>query len=233
MKRNLVYINANSKNCEYIYSGIDFEEFFHYMPIENLLLLKPQCIWAETCKRFDFMGSRKEIAGILKEDIYNFGDFCFVDCASFKAANSITNEEIGALLFLAHMFTPLSTPFFESLNNNFAYLAHDDGFYCKLYCKNSSDFLGLVLGKIASALPGKPKQHAPELNQAAKDALLQIINYGVLIDLGEAASNKPVNMYLIGKHTDIDDVLNNYTHHKKHAFAVKQLHSTNNQWEII
>jgi hypothetical protein len=45
----------------------------------------------------------------------------------------ITMTEI---LYLPHFGKSLITPFFNRINNNFVYLAHDDGWFCKLYCND-------------------------------------------------------------------------------------------------
>lgn len=137
MKREtIIYINSDIQNHEFIYTGIVFSEFIAYIenPIQNLLLLKANYLKENIVHNFEIVEGLAAINRFANEDIYDYGDFCFVDFEDGTLDN-LSSQQIAELLYLAHMFTPLKSPYFESLHNRFAYLAHDDGFFGKIYCR--------------------------------------------------------------------------------------------------
>lgn len=73
---------------------------------------------------------------LISDDVYNYGDFAWVDYKDENAIDNISPMELAELLYLSHMKTPLHTPFLKSLNNNYIYLAHDDDYWTKIYMKN-------------------------------------------------------------------------------------------------
>lgn len=236
-KRRLVYVSSNISSSEYIYSGIEFSEFIKYLkdPIENILLIKSDYMGNENLKGFELILGKKEIRLLAKEDIYSFGDFCFVDCSNIGGIDKLTDQEIAGLLFLGHMFRPLDTPFLEKMNNRFAYLAHDDGFFCKLYCRERSDFLDILAGKIIDMLACEEAKDMEGFDEDIKNKLLQFTEDGILFDFCEFSpsdANIAINTYLIGKFTDIDHIINNYQEYKANASSVKQLLYNGTRWII-
>ncbi len=126
-------------------------EFVKYAPAEicNLLLIKSEYYGAQLNwkSRFEFV-EHNDIGHLLKDDIYNYGDFCWVDFNKIEEVDELEPVEIAELLYLGHMFEPLKSPFFDKIQNKYAYLAHDDGWFCRLYCRDYADFGEIIANKI-------------------------------------------------------------------------------------
>jgi len=212
-KRTILYVKMYPENNQIIYSGIIFAEFVEFLPkgIENLIIISGDCSTAvlgtrdERC--FTLLEGREQLQRLAMEDIYSFGDFCFVDYASPDDLCTLSEGQITELLYMGHMYKPLENPFFDQIQNRFAYISHDDGFFCKLYCREFNDFFSILLSKIAF--------HAkiPEVvdSKKLKDELFQLAISGILIDLDDMYQRDKcsiVRVYTVGEHLDMDNILN-------------------------
>ena len=160
-KWKMIYINASRNENRLICSGISFSNFIEHLrdPIKNIILIKGNFPGNKQIKNFELVEGEKHIAKLKKEDVYTYGDFCFVDYNISNSVYQLTNEQVAELLFMAHMFEPLKSPFFEVLNNRFAYLAHDDWHFCVLYSRDIDDFLDVLNGTIASTMKDITKRY--------------------------------------------------------------------------
>ena len=201
--RTTIYVNADAENNCVIFTGIEFAEFIRHLrqPLENLMLLKGDYFGNGYANGFELLEGRGEIEELAKEDIYRFGDFAFMDYREKGAAARLSRQQIAEALYMAHMGEAFGSPFFDPLCNRFAYLAHDDGWRCRLYCRDMGEFFDVICGKIAdytkAPMPGSIKSH-----------LAAIAGEGLLIDLAEA-KDSGLRLYAVGKYTDMDEVLNN------------------------
>src|SRR5699024_6941087 len=116
--------------------GIEFKEFIEvnkdYIP--NLLLLKHQFDQAHFNLRtgLEYV-DQERLAKLQTEDVYSYGDFCWLDFEEDINLEQLEGQEIAELLYMGHFKDHLHLPFYEKLNNQFVYLAHDDGWYNKVY----------------------------------------------------------------------------------------------------
>ncbi len=81
--RDVFYINAFPENNEVVYYGMQLNEFIKYAPVElnQLLLLEAEYFAAGFRSKTKFeIVDKDEMDNFLKEDIYGYGDFCWVDC---------------------------------------------------------------------------------------------------------------------------------------------------------
>jgi hypothetical protein len=163
-----------------------------------------------------------EIERLAKEDVYNYGDFCFVDYETPQSVINLRDEQIAELLYLGHLHKPLHSAFSKALRNRFAYIAHDDGWFCKLYCQNPLDF-GVVLCKKILTGFTTANQLCP-----SDDTIISILHLaegGLLIDLDEMFLQRNfVNLYSVGLYSDMDFVLNTFQELKHNASQVTCLH---------
>ena len=184
-ERSRIYFYATPRANEILYSGISFEEFIEHLqpPIENIILLKADYVGEKCFHNFELLEGSGDIENFTHEDIYNFGDFCFVDYAGDTVA-SLNKQQIAELLFVSHMFEPLNSPFFDVLGNRFVYLSHDDGYYCKLFCRDILDPIKVILCKIQSRM-----QDSIDISSDFSDGicgeLQKIASNGILVDLDE------------------------------------------------
>ena len=94
-----------------------------------------------------------DLPGLLSEDIYSYGDFCWVDFVEDDFPK-FTDNEIAELLYFGHMAKPLRKAVLPCLQNRFMYHSHDDGWFLKLYYANWESVESLLLdaiGKTAMA----------------------------------------------------------------------------------
>jgi len=236
--RTKVYVKINSEENYVLFSGIEFAEFIRYLPqpMENLMLIMggSSLIMAETNleRGLELFEGPDLIGKLSKRDLYNLGNFCFVDYGYVGKTSDLSEEQIAELLYLGHMFQPLKSPFFEPLQNRFAYLAHDDGWGCKLYCRNLNDFIPVLLGKIMARAQVSVSTY-PEL---INNNLLQLATTGLLIDLEEAICVKEksveIKLYTIGDYSNIDHILNNFEKIKANASHVNFLRFKDMEYTI-
>lgn len=232
--RTKIYVKTDIDSREVIYSGIEFAEFIKYLPqpIENLMIVTGGSDVIRLDTKFErgleqFEGHQL-VEKLAKENVYSLGNFCFVDYDISSDTSDLSEEQIAQLLYLGHMFKPLHSPFFKQLQNRFAYLAHDDGWYCKLYCRELDEFMNVLSGKIT-------KNINVSLPANIKNRLKQISTGGLLIDLEETNGSKKdvsLKVYTVGAYSNIDEILNNWQQIKTNAKSTDILSCSNNIWSI-
>lgn len=232
-ERRKIYVKVSPEKNEVIYSGIEFAEFIQYLtqPIDNLLLLKGDYFGNRCEHNFELLEGREIVEKLTREDVHNFGDFCFVDYISPQKVNDLSEEQIAELLYLGHMFRPLRSPFLEQLHNKFVYLAHDNGWYCKLYCRNLSDFITVLCKKITANIPIK---NMCEPSDDVKEKMLELAKDGLLIDLNDLSrksENVEIKFYIVGSYSDMDTIQNNFQQIRDNALRVCSFKCNKNGWE--
>jgi hypothetical protein len=232
--RTKLYVKFNQKSNEFIYSGIEFAEFLQYLsePINNILLLKGDYYGNRREHNFELIEGEEEIIKLAKENIYNYGDFCFVDYEKAINIQRADKKQIAELLYLGHMFEPFESPFFDTLQNQFAYVAHDDGWYCKLYCNNPYDFINVICRKI---LVSRSVDSILEPQDSIKEMLLERVKEGLLIDLEEkinVTESVCIPLYSIGEYSNMDDILNNIMMLKGKADKTYILYISQDRWSF-
>ena len=233
-----IYVKAFPENNELIYTGIEFAEFMRFLtqPIENIMIITGGCVCIGIDTRFErklelFEGPAL-VEKLTQENVHSFGNFCFVDYVSPDKTSQISEQQIAELLYMGFMFQPLHSPFFEPLQNRFAYLAHDDGWFCRLYCRSLCDFMTVLCKKIISP---KPVQNIAEPTEQIKESMLELATDGLLIDLGELSCKShsaEVKLYTVGEYSDMDEILNYFQNIKDSASRTYTLSCNKNGWHI-
>lgn len=232
-----IYVKVTPEKNEIVYSGINFSEFIKglHQPIENILTITGGSnfilIDTKSERGLELFEGEKQVQKLTEKDISNRGNFCFVDFSSEGKTKELAEEQIAELLYFGHMFKPLCSPFFEILHNRFAYLSHDDGWYCKLFCKNLEDFAPILCGKIVASID---RTLYPPTDNIGKELLL-LATAGILIDLDELSHEKEkicLNIYIIGECQSIDTIFNGLEETKKNAPKIYSLRGTKNDWGI-
>jgi hypothetical protein len=206
--------------------GIEFNEFAAAFSgsLNHLLLLK---------HRFDDADfnmhtlleycPEDRIAKLASEDVYSYGNFCWIDFIEEEVLNELTGQEIAELLYLGHQKQHLKLPFYNKLGNRFVYLAHDDGWYNKIYYRSFKDFFHLLslataekLGtlKLEKSLLGiRKKRSYPPVNKEILLSLTPFIKEGICISLKDAdhqRSRIEIPIWVIGDFANMDDMYEEY-----------------------
>ncbi|MCL6604579.1 MAG: hypothetical protein K6T94_17075 [Paenibacillus sp.] len=207
--RDLIYITCSDLKSKCFYSyGIEFNEFMscvHNRP-ENLILLKhnfDNAQWNPHSK-FDFVTS-EEICELIEDNVYGYGDFCWVDFDHEEDLNKMTKLQIAELLFFGHLAKPLH----EIPMRRFAYYAHDDGWFNKHYVSRLKDYEVLLSRVITMKLRKLTRRTFDEMPNDIAKLLLESTLEGLFIDLSKSTkSNTDIKIPItaIGHYTDMDKV---------------------------
>lgn len=224
--RDLIYVHLNQAGQYVLSYGIEFDEFAAAFSgsLNHLLLLKHH--FDDT----DFnMHTLLEycpddrVAKLAEEDVYSYGNFCWIDFVEEEGLNELTENEIAELLYLGHLKQHMKVPFYNKLENRFVYLAHDDGWFNKVYYRSFKDFFHLLSESIASKL-GKLKREKtllgvrkkrlyPSVNKEILLSLTPFIKEGICISLKDAdfsRSRVEIPIWVIGDFANMDDMYEEY-----------------------
>lgn len=236
--RDVFYINANLAKNKFIYYGMEFNEFIKSIPrrLDNLLLLQPNGVGEKYHAKIKMnaMEGKSAIKELAAMDIYKLGDFAWIDYNDSYNVENMSPMEIADLLYLTHFEEPLHTIFFEKLSNQYVYLAHDDGWYCCLYCHQQEDFRDIIMNKITMTVTSITKTKVNSIGQEIGQKLLQLSKDGLLVDFGNIMKNGigkiEIPIYTIGKFTDMDSMYNDLEKHKANASTQVQLVYNREKW---
>lgn len=209
--RDLIYVSKSQleENCFYSY-GIEFYEFMNGVSTrpENLILLQHDFHnenWNQY-SRFDYV-TKEEINELIEDNIYRYGDFVWVDFSKEEDLDTLSSNDIAELLFFSHLARPLT----HIPKIRFAYHAHDDGWFNKLYVTDLQDYEILLANVIPSKLRKLTGRKMNDIPKDVASALLEITNDGLFIDLSRAIKSRAelkVPITKIGHFTDMDEVYN-------------------------
>jgi hypothetical protein len=237
--RDIFYINANFDECYFTYYGMEFHEFVRFCPIDlkNILITDGDGI-ADSFNYtwfFENVKGRESILELSRQDIYGLGNFHWLDYDNETDLNNCTPEEMAEVLYLSHFGKPIKSPFFDRINNNFVYLAHDDGWFCKLYCKDNSIIKEIIANKILDAFRADKRRKIHPMDEEIKKQLFEFIDKGLLIDFLNIWKDDKgiyINFYTVGSYEDMDEMYNNLEQNKKKARAKGYIQHKNKTWKI-
>ncbi|TRZ36224.1 hypothetical protein CEQ21_11665 [Niallia circulans] len=249
--RDVVYIHLHEKERFVLSYGIEFYEFYHFLAqsISSILLLKHQFDDGElhTHTMFDYVPEQK-LAKLAKEDVYGYGDFAWIDFEETEALDVLHGQTIAELLFLAHKRDHLKAPFYQHLNNQFVYLAHDDGWFNKTYYKNLPmfySFFGEVISQKLNRLKAdktlfgvKKKRIFTPLSQQGVLLLKEMMKEGMVLSIQKASQNRlriEIPIWIIGDFANMDDMYEEYEKRSKQGNVDGKLvyDKRTKEWEVI
>ncbi len=191
--RDLIYIGPTPHSKAFQLHGITFREFVLGAPRPlNLLLLRTKFLEAswDAGTQFEFVEDER-LDILLKEDIYDYGDFWWMDFKSQACLNTLSKADIAAICYLAHTGQPFRSPFLPKLRNTFIYQGHDDGWYLRLYCRKTSSLERILASVLGYKFRVLAKQSgAPDVPLPVCRNILQHANEGVLIALRDMAHSE-------------------------------------------
>jgi hypothetical protein len=224
--QDLVYVHLN-QNDQYVLSyGIEFAEFAAAFSgtLNHLLLLKHRFEDSDFNMHtlLEYCPDER-IEKLAAEDIYSYGDFCWIDFVEEEGLNELTGQEMAEILYLGHQKQHLKLPFYNKLGNRFVYLAHDDGYFNKIYYRSFKDFfhllshaLSIKLGelKLEKTLLGlRKKRTYPPINKEILLSLTPFIKEGICIslrDIDHQRNKLEIPIWVIGDFASMDDMYEEY-----------------------
>lgn len=236
--RDIFYINAYPDKNEFVYYGLEFKEFIRFIPFElkNLLLIQSQYYVAGGGSNYSFETvGESDIEELVSEDIYGYGDFTWVDYNHISNVKNLEPREVADLLYLGHMFRPVESPFFDKIENRFAYLAHDDGWFCRLYCRYFEDFTEVIVKKVIDMASTSKKRKIYDFDEEEKLKLLSLAKDGLIIDFSNIlrqVKSIEIPIYTIGKFIDMDEMYNGLKRHRGRSKYSAWLVHKNKKWTI-
>ncbi|MCK1995512.1 hypothetical protein GW626_01200 [Peribacillus muralis] len=147
---DILYMHMQASERFVLFNGLNFREFAYSLPsaLDSILLLKHQFDGGEYNLNVLLESASSEtIAKLLKENVRAYGDFCWIDFEEAEGLDELDGSELAELLYLGHTKTHLQPPFFRKLNNQYVYLAQDDGWFNKVYFRSLSTCY-LMLGNL-------------------------------------------------------------------------------------
>ncbi len=223
----VIYVHKHKEQHYVLSYGITFQDFVHHLPIrlQNILLLKHQC--DETSFNIHTMMEyieKDQIDDLLKDDVNGYGDFCWIDFAEEVGVNELKGQEIAELLFLGHLKQHLKLPFYSNLNNRFVYLAHDDGWFNKVYYRDFNHFYTILGGSIADKLSEVRKEKTflgikkktssiPPIPLELLRSLDDKINEGLVLSLEKTSMTRgkiEIPVWVIGDYYNMDEMYEDY-----------------------
>lgn len=154
--RDYLYLWINAQDQELIASGIEFRDIAQFLNLSpGVIALKHQAEEAvfDNQNGFDVI-LNEDLKGLVKENIYDWGDFVWVDYNSNQFVPKLTDAVICELLYFGHMKKPLKNIHIPEMNNQFMYYGHDDGWFLRLYytkLQHIHDILRRLLTDIGQA----------------------------------------------------------------------------------
>ncbi|MFB5197976.1 hypothetical protein ACE198_24265 [Neobacillus sp. KR4-4] len=224
--QDLIYVHLNQTDQYVMSSGIEFAEFAAAFSGS----LNPLLLLAHRFDDADFnMHTQLEycpddrINKLAGEDVYSYGNFCWIDFIEEDVLNELTGQEIAELLYLGHLKHHLKLPFYNKLGNRFVYLAQDDGWFNKTYYRSFKDFFHVlsevIAGKLGdlkvekSILGFRKKKTYPQVNKEILLSLTPFIKEGICISLRDSDHQRTrieIPIWVIGDFANMDDMVEEY-----------------------
>ncbi|MCM3478772.1 hypothetical protein [Caldibacillus thermoamylovorans] len=224
--KDLIYILVNTRDHYVISNGITFPGFIQSLkkPLANLLLLKHKYDDTEfhLDTQLDYI-LKDQVEQLIRKGVHKFGEFCWVDFDDVFSLDTIEGEELAELLYLGHMKKHLSLPFFQKLNNRFAYLTEDDGWLNKTYYRYWTDFYDCLGGILASRLSEakydksiigfRKKKVYPPIERNVLHQLNSVLTEGLVFSFQHFSQERgqiEIPFWVVGDYYDMDEMMEKY-----------------------
>lgn len=228
--KNILYIHLHDSERFVISSGMNFREFAYSLqtPLSNLLLLKHKFDDGEFNMNtlLEYV-NQENVPKLLKEAVNEYGDFCWIDFEEESGVDDLDGNEIAELLYLGHCKNHLRPPFYRKLNNEFVYLAQDDGWFSKTYYR----YLETYFKMMGYLLPVKletlrvertwfgirKRNEYPPIPVEIFHKLSYLMAEGIVFALNEAQASRnriEIPGWVVGDYLNMDDMAEGYSEMK-------------------
>ncbi len=248
-QRDLLYVHLNNRDQYVLSSGIKFSEFVRSLheSIQNILLLQHQSEegYFNSHTLLHYVPNDR-IGKLMDEPVSQFGKFCWLDFEEIEGLNLLSPRELSEILYLGHVKHHLKLPFYNQLENRFAYLAQDDGWFNKTYYRNIGDFyrmLGFVIPEKISVLKPeknlfgfKKKRAYPQIGTELLTALNPAIQEGAVFSINRLSQNRSrveIPIWVIGDFANMDEMYEEYTSvNQQPPAAMLTFDKKQREWEL-
>jgi len=224
--QELVYVHLNQADQYVVSYGIEFAEFAAAFSgsLNHLLLLAHRFDEADFNMHtlLEFCPEER-IHKLASENVYSYGDFCWIDFIDEDGLNELSGQEMAELLYLGHHKHHLKLPFYNKLENRFVYLAHEDGYFNKIYYRTFKDFFHVLSDSLSrkigelrlekSLLGMKRKRSYPAINKEILLSLTPYIKEGICISLQDTELQRgrlEIPIWVIGDFSTMDAMVEEY-----------------------
>lgn len=206
--------------------GIEFAEFARSLSdlMNHVLLLKHQFDDGDFNMHtlLEYVPNDR-FKKLIQDNVYGYGDFCWIDFEEVEGLDELPGQELAEILYLGHIKDHLKQPFYNYLRNRFVYLAHDDGWWNKVYYRNMTDFYRMVGDVVADKLSDKKveknlfglkkKRTFPSLPMEFLLNMRSLMKEGMVISLQDMTQNRTkieIPIWVLGDYHNMDDMYDEY-----------------------
>ncbi|MFJ7953316.1 hypothetical protein ACIQZG_17565 [Lysinibacillus sp. NPDC096418] len=153
-----IYIHMNDVDKFVIFSGLKLTQFVaSVQPLHHLLLLK-HSYEDGAFNMHTHLGyvPDEEVAHFVKKSAES-KELCWVDFMDERKLNQLTPMEQAELLYISHKKEPVTSPFFNKLQNRFVYYSSDIEKMTKIYFRHLNDSELLVANVFNSLIQEKER----------------------------------------------------------------------------
>lgn len=206
-KKWFCYIKIDEVNNYVLTSGMEFKDFMNGIKIKpnNILILEGypyNSVYSN--KLFMEYITKEHMESFVEEDVYSYGDFCWIDFEKEDNLKNVTDQELAELLFVSHKHIPLSKIDFDSLNNKYIYLSHDDDYWVKIYMLDVKEYKKVIEHKVLVELKGRKKQIAP-IPDDIINIMYDYFKSGAVFDFEQSYYNG-VRIYPVGEMEGVESI---------------------------
>lgn len=184
MREYPCYIKINESEGTVFSTGMEFKTFITASPnkVDGFLLLKgfPTNARLNRHTWWEYV-SKEDMDEFMKEDVYDYGDFCWIDFYEEADLEKLSDQNIAELLFAGHMKRPLGSPYFDVLKNHYLYLSHDDFYWVKIYMRDVREYKRVIEQKVREMFIGRKKSLTP-MPENILNELYHLFTNGAVFD---------------------------------------------------
>lgn len=158
VEKDFIYVHLDSVSNSVLSKEINFSSYKNIVqqPLKNLLLLNA----TKDIGEYDSHTGFRVIRGAQKvEEFLDSEDYHiyikklgkWIDFQNLELLHELTPVEISELLYIAHAYTSLHSPFYYKLQNNFILLTLSEGF-TKIYCRDLTLFYDFLAHEMTDKL---------------------------------------------------------------------------------
>ncbi|MBP3040202.1 hypothetical protein J9303_11975, partial [Bacillaceae bacterium Marseille-Q3522] len=190
--------------------------------------------------------SNKSIQKIINSNLEKYGEFCWIDFDDLDTLDELPGQVIAELLYLGHLKDHLKPPFYNYLQNQFVYLAYDDGWYNKTYYRHLTDFYhmfsNVVPAKLSqmnldkSWIPFRTKKAYPPVGETAIKQLMKFFKEGTIVSFKKMVRSRQrieLPLWIMGDFLNMDEMYDEATITMNKQVAAKLIFDKKNrEWTV-